>query len=148
MALQIEAPLYMVGVVTPCWRCDTRMSVITLLAPHVAGADGQVCLLGEIRDVPPEILSYIQQRVPTFRFRSSRMGGTRYLANTCPKCRVIFGDFFLHSEPGALFFPTSEKEAKSLYMREIPILHPVEIEASPGVGTGELILANAKRLTD
>ena len=124
------------------------MPVVTLLAPHVAGADGQVCVLGGISAMPSDVLSFIQQRVPTFLFRSSRMAGTRYFANTCPKCRVIFGDFFLNSEPGAPFFPTSEKEAKSLYMREIPISDPVEIEASPGVGTGELILENAKRLTD
>lgn len=74
------------------------------------------------------------------------MGGTRYFANTCPKCRVISGHFFLHAEPDAPFFPTSEEEASSLYMKEIPMSGSVEVDASPGVGIGELIMENAKRI--
>jgi hypothetical protein len=136
----------MIGKNTACWRCQTKMPVIALLAPHVAGADGQVCVLGQIGELPEYILEFIQMKVPTFRFLNSRMGGTRYFANTCPKCHVISGHFFLHAEPGAPFFPTSDEEAKSLYMKEIPISSLVEVEASPGVGVGELIMANAKRI--
>jgi hypothetical protein len=146
MKLRIEPPLYMIGKKLHCWRCQTKMPVIALLAPHVANADGQVCVLGHIEGMPQEMLSFIQQKVPTFRFRTSQMGGSRYFANTCPKCRVISGHFFLHSEPGAPFFPTSEEEAKSLYITEIPVSDSVEIDASPGVGIGELILENAKRI--
>ena len=122
------------------------MSVIALLAPHVSGADGQVCVLGQIEELPEHMLQFIQEKVPTFRFRNSRMGGTRYFANTCPKCGVISGHFFLHSEPGAPFFPTSGEEARLLYMKEIPISSSVEVEASPGIGVGELIMENAKRI--
>jgi hypothetical protein len=122
------------------------MPVIALLAPNVVGADGQVCVLGQIEKLPEDILEIIQKKVPTFRFRSSMMGGTRYFANTCPKCRVISGHFFLHSEPGAPFFPTTEGEARSLYMKEIPISSSVEVDAVPGVGSGELIMENAKRI--
>lgn len=74
------------------------------------------------------------------------MGGTRYFANTCPKCQVISGHFFLHAEPGAPFFPTSEEEARFLYMKEIPLSHSVEVGAVPGLGTGDLIMENAKRV--
>ena len=74
------------------------------------------------------------------------MGGTRYFANTCPKCKVISGHFFLHGEPGAPFFPTSEAEARSLYMKEIPLSGEVEVAASPGLGVGALIMENAKRI--
>lgn len=146
MKLRIEPPLYMIGRKIPCWRCQTKMPVIALLAPHVANADGQVCVLGQIEEMPEEILRFIQQKVPTFRFRTSQMGGSRYFANTCPKCRVISGHFFLHEEPGSVFFPTSEEEAKSLYITEIPVSGVVEMEASPGIGIGELVLENAKRV--
>ena len=142
----IEPPLYMIGMKTSCWRCQARMPVIALLAPRVVDADGQVCVLGQIEELPEDILAFIQQKVPTFRFRTSRMGGTRYFANTCPKCKVISGHFFLHAEPGAPFFPTSEEEARSLYMKEIPLLRSVEVDASPGLGIGELIMENAKRI--
>ena len=70
MSLQIEPPLYLIGKKIHCWRCQTKMPVIALLAPHVANADGQVCVLGDIKEIPPDILVFIQQRVPTFQFRS------------------------------------------------------------------------------
>ena len=118
MSLQIEPPLYMIGMKIACWRCQARMAVIAFLAPHVANADGQVCVLGHIQNMPPDVMAFVQHRVPTFQLRSSKMAGSRYFANTCPKCRVISGDFFLHAEPGAPFFPTSAEEAKLLYIRQ------------------------------
>jgi len=146
MKLRIAPPLYMIGMKTSCWRCQARMPVMALLAPRVANADGQICVLGQIEELPEDILAFVQQKVPTFQFRTSRMGGTRYFANTCPKCKVISGHFFLHGEPGAPFFPTSEAEARSLYMKEIPLSGEVEVDASPGLGVGELIMENAKRI--
>jgi len=74
------------------------------------------------------------------------MAGKKYFANTCPKCGVMSGDFFLHSEPGAPFFPTEEEEAKSLYMTEIPLSGSITAKASLCLGTGDLILENAKKI--
>jgi hypothetical protein len=42
---------------------------------------------------------------------------------------VLYGDFVLHAEPGAPFFPTDEQETKALYMKEIPLAKPVTIRA-------------------
>ena len=122
------------------------MTVATLLAPHVEDTEGEVCLLSNIKELPDEVLSYIKKMVPTFKLKASKMAGSKYYANTCPKCRVIYGDFFLHAEPGAAFFPTDEKEAKSLYLTEIPISKTIEVDGSLGMGVGELILSNAKRI--
>ena len=144
--IKISPPLYLIGMKIPCWRCETNMTVATLLAPHVEDTQGEVCLLSNIEELPDEVLSYIKKRVPTFKLRSSKMAGSKYYANTCPKCRVIYGDFFLHAEPGAAFFPTDEKEAKSLYLTEIPISKTIEVDGSLGMGVGELILSNAKRI--
>jgi hypothetical protein len=74
------------------------------------------------------------------------MAKKKYFANTCLKCGVLYGDFFLHAEPGAPFFPTDEQEAKSLYMKEIPLVKPLEIRAGSNLGLGEMILSNAKRI--
>ena len=146
MSLTVAPPLYLVGMKVPCWRCKSRMPVVTLVAPQIAGSQGEVSILSSIEEIPAEVLSFVQKRVPTFQLRSSRMAGSKYYANTCPKCHVIYGDFYLHSEPGAPFFPESEEEAKALYITEIPLTTSVEIEASPGVGTGELILEHGKRI--
>lgn len=144
--LIVNPPLYMVGLKIPCWRCEAKMSVICLLAPDVDDTEDQVCLLTGIEKIPEEILSFIKEKVPTFKLRFSKMAGTKYFANTCPKCSVIYGDFFLHDEPGALFFPENEEQAQSLYIKEIPISGSVKILANLSFGTGEIILENAKRI--
>jgi len=146
MKLKVSPPLYLIGMKVSCWRCNSRMPVVALLAPYVAGKEGQVCVLSNIEEMPQEILLFIQKRIPTFQLRSSLMAGSRYFANTCPSCHVISGDFFLHSEPGAPFFPESNEAIKSLYLTEIRLSDPIEIQASPGIGVGELILSNGKRI--
>jgi len=122
------------------------MSVIALLAPHIEDTENQVCVLSDIVELPKEVLLYIQKRVPTFKRKYSKMAGKKYFGNTCPKCGVMSGDFFLHSEPGAPFFPTEEEEAKSLYITEIPLSGSITAKASLCLGTGDLILENAKKI--
>jgi hypothetical protein len=73
-------------------------------------------------------------------------GRDKLLCKYLPEVPVISGHFFLHAEPGAPFFPTSEEEARSLYMKKIPLSSSVEVDASPGFGIGELIMENAKRI--
>jgi hypothetical protein len=57
---------------------------------------------------------------------------------------VIYGDFYLHAEPGAPFFPTEEEEAQSLECETIPVPGAISIHAACGYGTGDLMLQNAK----
>ena len=122
------------------------MPVVTILAPKVEGADGEICLLSEITELPDAVLAYIQGRVPTFKLKFSKTIEQEYFANTCPKCGVLSGDFHLHSEPGAPFFPTDKREAASLYLAQIPVLGPIHARASIDVDCGNLILKYAKRI--
>ncbi len=122
------------------------MPVAALLAPNVEDTDNQICVLSDIVDLPKDVLAYIQNRVPTFRLRFLNMAGQKYFGNTCPKCGVLSGEFFLHSEPGAPFFPENEKDARSLYLTEIPLSTAISVKASMSMGVGELILNNAKKV--
>ena len=144
--LRVHPPLYMVGKKTVCWRCDAIMSVIALLAPKINDTEEQVGVLSRIENAPMGILKFIQNRVPTFKLRKSKTAGHKYYANTCPKCEVIYGDFFLHGEPGAPFFPIDEEDAKNLYIKEIPLNEPIEIDGGAGFGLGEMILTNAIKI--
>jgi hypothetical protein len=136
----------MVGKKTVCWRCEAIMSVIALLAPKIDDTEEQVGVLSRIENAPMGILKFIQNKVPTFKLRESKMAGHKYYANTCPKCGVIYGDFFLHGEPGAPFFPIDEEDAKNLYIKEIPLNEPIEIDGGAGFGLGEMILTNAIKI--
>ena len=129
-----------------CWKCSERMPAVALMAPNVEGMDGEVCILTDIVGLPDNVLEYLKRRVPTFRFRYSKIVGSKYYANTCPSCGMLSGDFFLHSEPGGPFFPTDEEGAARLYLTEIPIKSTVFVQAGYHMGTGDLILKHAQRI--
>jgi hypothetical protein len=42
-----------------------------------------------------------------------------YLMNHCENCGAKLGDFFMHSEPGGAFFPTSPQEAQRMTLIRI-----------------------------
>jgi hypothetical protein len=144
--LTIEPPLYLIRKMYSCWRCGTKMPVVTILAPKVEGTAGEICILSGITELPDAVLAYIQGRVPTFKLKFSKTVGQKYFASTCPKCGVLSGDYHLHSEPGAPFFPTDKREAASLYMTQIPVTGRIYGRASIDIGCGDLILKNAKRI--
>ena len=108
--------------------------------------DEPICVFSDVVRLPGPALSSIQRHFPTYQLRFSKTAQSKYYANTCPNCGVLSGDFYLHSEPGAPFFPTSEGEATHLILREVPIGGPVEIKGGIGMGAGDLILENAKRI--
>jgi hypothetical protein len=87
------------------------MPVVAFLAPSVEGADDQVCVLSDVVALPKDLLGYVQKRVSTYQLSYSKTVQGKYDANLCPKYRMLSGDFFLHSEPGAPFFPTCAEEA-------------------------------------
>lgn len=122
------------------------MSAVAILASNVAEMDNQICVLFEILELPLEVLQYVQKRVPSFKLKYSKTVRHKYYANTCQNCGSQSGDFYLHSEPGAPFFPTDEHEASQLYMTNIPTKKPISVKSSYHIGTGDLILNNAKQI--
>jgi hypothetical protein len=110
-----------------------------------------VLVIAGVRLVPPLSSAMVWRSLWKKQGRSPKenqgsISELRENANTCPKCKTIYGDFYLHDEPGAPFFPESEEDAKSLYVTEIPLTSAVQIQGAPGVGVGELILQHAKRI--
>lgn len=144
--LKVNPPLFLIGKKTHCWNCNKKMPVIALLAPNIDEAEGEISILSEIRELPKDVYYFIKDRVPSFKMKFSKMAGHKYLGNTCPNCGLLSGEFFLHSEPGAPFFPEDEIDAKTLFIREIPLEGPINISASPSTGCGDLILKYATRL--
>lgn len=144
--LTINPPLYLIGKKIHCWKCEKKMPVIALLAPNIDEAEGEISILSDIQELPKSIYFFIKKRVPSFKLKYSKMAGHKYLGNTCPHCGYLSGEFFLHAEPGAPFFPEDEKDAKSIYLRKIPLTSSITITASPSTGCGDLILKHAIKL--
>ena len=144
--MKIFPPLYLIGKKGSCWKCGHSMSIVSLLAPNIEEADNQVSILFGISYLPEEIVSYIQKRVPTYKLKYSKTTGSECYSNTCPSCKILYGDFFLNSEPGDIFFPIEEETAMSIYKTKIPFNKPFSIDALPSIGSGELILKFAKEI--
>ena len=143
--MRINPPLYIASTRIECWKCGAHMPAITLVAPDIPDSFGDVGVLSNIQTLPPEITGFVGRHFPHFKLSYSKTTQSRYFANTCPKCKMISGDFYLHSEPGATFCPETPDDARCLWLKEIPVASPVDIGASPGVGSGELILEHGRR---
>lgn len=136
----IHPPLYLASTTISCWRCGAEMPAVALIAPKVPDTEDEVCILSDIAELPVSVLAFVQKRFPTFKRKYSRTSGSEYYGNTCPKCGVLSGDFYLHSEPGGAFFPESEADAARLTVEPIPIDGPIEVVAGLGMGVGRVIL--------
>lgn len=148
--IRITPPLYIAHTITRCWRCGEHMPVVALIAPHVIApnfqeSEGQVCTLSFIEELPETVLEFVQNRFPSFQFRHSKEGDSRYYANTCPKCSVIYGDWYLHDEPDGPFFSTTVEAAKGFKVETVPLGESITMRADLGIG-GDLILKHAIRL--
>jgi len=142
---QLDPPIHLVAGETSCWRCGAPMPVVAILCENVESADEGPYILSNTTELPQELTAFVQQRCPTYRLKYSKTVGGKYYANNCPKCGVISGDFYLHSEPGAPFFPTESDEAELLTLETIPTDRPCFVHSGCGYGTGELILQYARR---
>lgn len=136
-----SSPFYLFLSSEDCWKCGTSCRVIA-----IASGEGQPFVLSDIRDMPEEFLLAITAVQPYYEKRYSKMAGREYFMNICP-CGALFGDFYLYCEPGGAFFPTEEDEAARIEVIEIPLQGSFEIDCTPGIGTGGIILLHGKRLS-
>lgn len=147
--LQISAPIYLVESLSTCWSCGCETPVIALAVDRLdgeplEGEESCLILLSSVENLPGELASLLGQRYPFFRRRFSKTAGARYFMNHC-SCGAPLGDFFLHSEPGGAFCPTSAEETENIILRELPVAGPFNIEASCGQMYPDLIGIYARR---
>lgn len=149
--VQISAPIYVVESASFCWSCGRETPVIALAVEQLDGeeqeTDGEdscLFLLNTVADLPGELADLLGQKYSFFRKRYSQTAGTRYFTNHCA-CGAPLGDFFLHSEPGGAFFPTSPEEVEKIVLRELPVAGPFKVEASYGQVYPDLIGSSARR---
>lgn len=147
--LQIAAPIYLVESSTACWSCGCNTPVIALAVDRLDGEAAEseescLVLLSAVVNIPEELARLLGQRYAFFRKRYSKTAGMRYFMNHC-SCGAPLGDFYLHSEPGGAFFPTSPEEVEGIILRELPVAGPFKVEASCGQAYPDLIGTYARR---
>ncbi|MCD4745579.1 MAG: hypothetical protein K8R58_04715 [Bacteroidales bacterium] len=110
--LKINPPLYTIGQKISYWRCESRMPVIALLAPNIDDAEGQVCILSDIDDIPQKVLSFIQSKVPIFKLKNSKMAEKNILQILAPNAECCMEIFFCILNQALRFFHQMGKRQK------------------------------------
>ncbi|MET0399836.1 MAG: DUF5710 domain-containing protein [Longimicrobiaceae bacterium] len=140
------APVYLALSAQPCWRCSNQVDVVALgvlrfrdlaaeaeqegetgRAYNFEGEGGWVAmpadtlhLLTHVARLPDRAVEAIRQRAPRFRLDVSKAAG-RYYMNHCQACGAHLGDYFMHSEPGGAFYPTTAEELDRIAFTELGV---------------------------
>lgn len=132
---------YVMESVSSCWSCSNWTRVFSFQLPeeheqfdYVEDEDEGFALtsnLGEwkcqgyrgtvsnVDSLAPQVAKQIHRFTDRFKHAYSRTADSRYLMNHCEHCGAKLGDFFMHSEPGGAFFPTSPDEAQRMILVRI-----------------------------
>ena len=153
-AVIVEGSLYLLTAQYVCWKCRADQRVVALATQQlkdesspVENTNDDLVILSDIVQMPAEVFSYLKERNPGFEARYSNTAGYTYFANTCD-CGALFGDFYLHSEPGGAFFPETEADAAKITLSPIPLKAPHQFNCTCHYGSvGEMILSHARRLS-
>lgn len=96
-----------------CWKCHAPIKVSALVLDEHEEMDREYgdwsvsqgrIMLQFITSLNADALTRVRQVAPWIRPGFSRMAEATYLANHCPQCGAIQGEWFL-TQPGAVFFP-------------------------------------------
>jgi hypothetical protein len=104
-----------------CWNCQTDVQVICLYC-QTGFVDGEAMLdfsVSNITDID-ESLRLQLGRWPKFHPIRRRGTVAGAFANHCPGCDKPLDDFYLHCQPGGLFFSFQDPLAQEL---RIHVLH-------------------------
>lgn len=150
----VEGVLYLLTAQQICWKCREEQSVIALATKQLSDARSRVVhsnddlvVLSNFARIPSAVLEFMQSRNGRFGARYSQMAEESYLANSC-ECGALFGDFYLHNEPGGAFFPESPEEAAKITLAPVPISPPLKFDCACHYGSvGELIQVHAGRVS-
>lgn len=111
-------------------------------------AGGEFYVLSNIGTLPDKLLAIIQEYCPGYRYTHSRTAMTSYFRNHCLRCDAPLGDFYMHDEPGAAFFPETEEECQRLVLVELPLKKPCAIAASYSIRSdGDFVLRHGTKKT-
>lgn len=114
-----------------CWRCRAVIEVVCLFCEtgEIQGDRYEDFAVSNITAVDAALWRQLE-RWPYFRFGYSHIARSRYLANHCPRCGALQGDYFLHCEPSGAFFTLKRAPAGAIEFT--PLRGPVRLTGDEG----------------
>lgn len=138
---RIRAPYYhIIESTSDCWKCSNWTRVFSFMLPEeheqfdyveddedfsLENNLGEWVLqehrgtVGSIHSLSPSVLAQVRRFTTNLKQAYSKTAGHRYMMNHCEHCGAKLGDFFMHSEPGGAFFPTSPQQASKMTLVKI-----------------------------
>ena len=138
---QVRAPYYyIIQSASDCWKCSNSTRVFAFMLPeeheqfeYIDDEEGfslernlgeWQChgyrgTVGSVHSLSPSVNKQIRRFTANFKPAYSKTAGHRYTMNHCEHCGAKLGDFYMHSEPGGAFFPTSPEQASKMTL--IPV---------------------------
>jgi hypothetical protein len=122
---------YVVTAKARCWKCRGAIEVVCVYCAkgEILGDTYEEFTVSNITAVDESLRRQLA-RWPLFHFGYCKSAGVRQLANHCPHCRALQGDYFLHCEPGGAFF--SLKNAAPGRVELSPLRGPVRLSGDEG----------------
>lgn len=142
--LTVNPPLYLLTGQAECYKCELIQPVIGLAAGSVSdpATDGRPtpgsAVLTYVTDLPASVLEVMAERSDLYRMRYSVAAGFDYYMNLCT-CGATFGDHYLAEQPGGPFMPLYDGDADTLTVDALPFTDPLQIGASSGPCTPDLV---------
>lgn len=151
----IHSPHYFIACShTACWKCGEQTKVFAFILPEehqeyvfpeFEGEEGYwsryqaIGTMSNVIGLEISVWKRLQTFTQLYKPAYSRQAGGRYFMNHCEHCNATQGDFFMHSEPGGAFFPTTEAEAGRITVHAI---------AEPFEGNGSMSYSSVDFLAD
>ena len=149
----IRSPHYFVlESATDCWKCSRLTRVFSFMLPEqheqfeYAQDDEEdlaltsnpgcwVChgyrgTMSSLHGLSRPVINQLRLHTECYKPAYSKTAGITYYMNHCEHCAAKLGDFYMHSEPGGAFFPTSPTEASGMILHEVN----ERFDANGGVG--------------
>lgn len=159
---ELLPPVYSVESKSECWRCGRVSSVATVAAESFVARreseDGappelledpvelDLYVFSGIEYLPEELVEEVRKVSSRYRKRFSKTAGVSYYMNHCAFCDAQLGDFYMHSEPGGAFFPTTQRAARAIRLRRLEVAGSTTITGSPSMVFPNLIREHAARV--
>jgi len=153
--MTLVPPVFMVESRAECWKCCQGVTVVTLASCLAAeetepgrvrgAAEGCLELFCDITYLPSPLLPTLRRLNPGYRKRFSKTAGASYFMNHC-RCGAQLGDFYLHAEPGAAFFPVEQEMAASMKLHGVLRVGTLRIAGGAHSSSPNLIQEHAQRI--
>jgi hypothetical protein len=152
----IKTPFYVALNTRECWKCSQETTVIAIASNSFYSMEddnmqwslqNHFSFLSMPTYIEPQLSLILEKVFPFYKIGYSRTVDGNYWANHCQKCGALQGDFHLHHEAEAAFFPISTEECEALTLILIDSKFDVKVEAQTSYGSNaEEIVLHAKKL--